>query len=449
MSLKAGRNGMLGLAIGKDDSGAISLEQIRTTLAGSRDLGFTRQRRPEVYAWVESTLARYQYVNLARTDKGLLRQYVTQMTGLSRAQTTRLIAGYQATGQVEAVTYQRPKFATRYTAVDLELLAYVDTAHGNLSGPATKRILEREHTYYGQAAYQRLAMISVAQLYRLRNSIAYRQWNTTYQPARPVVVRLGERRTPEHNGLPGHLRIDTEFRIDQDGRKGIYYVKAVDEVTQWEIVTASPRISELGLVPVLEEMLAQFPFVIRGFHPGHDSEYSNHTVARLLGKLLVEQTKPRTAILPNHTGFDHIGEPYAEAMNVFHRQHLNPYLNFHRPCAIPSISIEPNGKLRRTYKRWATPFELLQAVTQCEKHLRPGVTLARLEEYAKQQSDTEAAIATQCARRQLLTSFRKAAPAPNGPERRDADRPWTAVENVPRFPHSQNTQNKRTQASRL
>jgi hypothetical protein len=442
MSLKAGRNGMLGLAIGMDNSEAIGLEQMRTILSGSEDLPFTGQRRPEVYDWVESTLARYQYANLARADKGLLRQYVTQMTGLSRAQTTRLIASYQATGQVEAVTYQRPKFAKRYTAADLELLAHVDKAHGNLSGPATKRILEREHTYYGQAAYQRLAQISVAQLYRLRNSPEYRQRNTTYQPTKPVVVRLGERRTPVTNGLPGYLRIDTEFRIDQDGRKGIYYVKAVDEVTQWEIVTASPRISELGLVPVLEELLAQFPFVIRGFHPGHDSEFSNHTVAGLLGKLLVEQTKSLAGRFGNNGRVEAkdtaiLGDQVAEAMNIFHRRHLNPYLNFHRPCAIPSI------------KRWATPFELLQAVTQCGEHLRPGVTLTNLEDYARQQSDTEAALAMQRAKRRLLTSFRKAAPAAHGPERRDNDRPWTAVENVPRFPHSQNTQNKGTQASRL
>lgn len=405
-----------------DDSEAISLEQIRAILAGSGDLRFTGQRRSEVYAWVESTLVRHQYSNLVRNDKGLLRQYVTQMTGLSRAQTTRLIASYQASGRVKAVTYQRTKFATRYTAADLELLAYVDKAHGNLSGPATKRILEREHTDYGQAAYQQVAQISVAQLYRLRNSTAYRQRNTTYQPTRPVVVRIGERRKPVPNGLPGYLRIDTVHQGDQDGRKGIYHINAVDEVTQWEIVAALPKISELWLIPVLEAMLAQFPFVIRGFHSDNGSEFINHTVARLLGKLLVEQTKSRAgrsgdnglveaknaAILRKHIGFAHIGEQHAEAMDAFHRQHLNPYLNFHRPCAVPLIRIEPNGRRRRTYKRWATPFELFQEVTQCEKHLRAGVTLISLEEYAQQQSDTEAALAMQRAKRQLLTSISKA-----------------------------------------
>ncbi|GAI62161.1 unnamed protein product, partial [marine sediment metagenome] len=37
-------------------------------------------------------------------------------------------------------------------------------------------------------------------------------------------------------------------------------------VTQWEIVASVEKISEAYLVPVLENMLVQFPFIIRGFH---------------------------------------------------------------------------------------------------------------------------------------------------------------------------------------
>ena len=59
-------------------------------------------------------------------------------------------------------------------------------------------------------------------------------------------------------------------------------------------------------------------------------------------------------------------------MDVFHRQHLNPYINFHRPCAVPKILTEANGKRHRVYLRWATPFELFQEVPKCEGLLRPG-----------------------------------------------------------------------------
>jgi transposase InsO family protein len=404
-----------------DDSEAVSLEQIRGFLAGSGEVRFTGLRRAEVYSWVERTLVRHQYASLARASKGLVRQYMARMTGLSRAQVTRLIAGHRRTGRVKTAEYQRTKFAARYTSTDVGLLAYVDKAHGNLSGPATKRILEREYADYGQAVYQRLARISVAQIYRFRNSAAYRKRNTSYQPTRPTVIPIGERRKPQPQGSPGYLRIDTVHQGDQDGRKGIYHINAVDQVTQWEIVAATPQISELWLIPLLETMLAQFPFVIRGFHSDNGSEFINYTVAKLLGKLLIEQTKSRAhhsgdnglveakngAVIRKHLGFGHIGAQHAAAVDTFHRQYLNPYVNFHRPCAVPMILIEPNGKRRRVYPRWATPFELFQQVSHCRSVLRPGVTWAELEGFAQHQSDTEAALDMQRAKRQLLARIAK------------------------------------------
>lgn len=404
-----------------DDSEAGSLEQIRVFLAGSGEVRFAGLRRAEVYAWVERTLVRHEYAGLGRADKGVVRQYIARMTGLSRAQVTRLIAGHRKTGGVKAVEYQRTKFATRYTATDVRLLAYVDQAHGNLSGPATRRILEREHVDYGQAAYERLAKISVAQIYRFRNSAVYRQRNTSYQPTRPTVIPIGERRKPQPRGLPGYLRIDTVHQGDQDGVKGIYHINAVDEVTQWEIVAATPQISELWLIPLLETMLQQFPFVVRGFHSDNGSEFINYTVARLLGKLLIEQTKSRAhrsgdnglveakngAVLRKHMGFGHIGAQHAEAVDVFHREHLNSYVNFHRPCAVPRVIVAANGKRRRIYTRWATPFELFQETPDCQTLLRPGVTLAGLQQFAQLQSDTEAALEMQRAKRQLMRRIGK------------------------------------------
>ncbi|MGA2119495.1 MAG: hypothetical protein ABSH56_32700 [Bryobacteraceae bacterium] len=232
-----------------DDTEATSLEQIRAFLAGSEGVRFAGQRREEVYRWIEATLVRLQYTSLDKPGKGLVRRYLARMTGLSRAQVTRMIGRQRRTGRVKAAAYQRARFATRYTAADVDLLAHVDKAHGNLSGPATRRILEREYSDYGQAAYVRLASISVAHLYRLRNSAAYRKRNTSYQPTRPTPIPIGERRQPQPRGEPGFLRIDTVYQGDQPGRKGLYHINAVDEVTQWEIVAATPQISELWLLP--------------------------------------------------------------------------------------------------------------------------------------------------------------------------------------------------------
>jgi hypothetical protein len=404
-----------------DDSEATSLEQIRAFLAGSGEVRFAGQRREEVYAWIERTLVRHGYGALSRPEKGLVRRYMARMTGLSRAQITRLIAGYTETGRVRAAAYERRKFTSRYSKADVDLLAYVDRSHGNLSGPATKRILEREYSEYGQAAFERISQISVAQIYRFRNSERYRKRNTTYQPTRPTVIAIGERRKPRPQGSPGYLRIDTVHQGDHDGHKGVYHINAVDEVTQWEIVAATPQISEHWLIPVLEQLLQQFPFTIRGFHSDNGSEFINYTVAKLLGKLWIEQTKSRAhrtgdnglveskngAVVRKHLGFGHIAAHNAEAVDQFHRQHLNPYINFHRPCAIAEIIEEPNGKRRRVYRRWATPFEIFCQTPDCHSYLRAGVNMSDLEQFAQSQSDTEAAIAMQQAKRKLLSGIAK------------------------------------------
>jgi transposase InsO family protein len=260
----------------------------------------------------------------------------------------------------------------------------------------------------------------VAHLYRLRNTAAYRKRNTSYQPTRPTPIPIGERRKPQPQGLPGYLRIDTVHQGDKDGHKGLYHINAVDEVTQWEIVAATPQISELWLLPILEAILQQFPFIIRGFHSDNGSEFVNYTVARLLDKLLIEQTRSRPhhcgdnglveskngAIIRKHIGYGHIGAQHAIAMDRFHREQLNPYINFHRPCAVPTVLTATNGKRRRVYQRWATPFELFQELPHSDSFLRPGVTMAELECFAQLQSDTEAALAMQRAKRKLFGSFK-------------------------------------------
>jgi hypothetical protein len=108
-------------------------------------------------------------------------------------------------------------------------------------------------------------------------------------------------------------------------------------------------------------------------------------------------------------GFTHIAAQHAEAVDQFHRQYLNPYLTFHRPCAVAEIVEEPNGKRRRVYRRWATPFEIFSRMPQGESLLRPGVKMADLERLAKAQSDTEAAIEMQQAKRKLQMVTKRSA----------------------------------------
>ena len=121
----------------------MNLEQIRAFMAASQEFRFTGRNRKEIYSWVRETAIEQQYHLQGKAGKGLLRCYIAKRTGLSRAQVTRLIGQYLATGKVEEKGYRRRRFPSLYTRRDIELLAEVDEAHETLSGPATQKILYR------------------------------------------------------------------------------------------------------------------------------------------------------------------------------------------------------------------------------------------------------------------------------------------------------------------
>ena len=191
------------------------------------------------------------------------------------------------------------------------------------------------------------------------------------------------------------------------------------EVTQWQVVGATAQISEAFLMPVLEAMLAQFPFRIRGFHSANGSEFINHTVAKLLNKLLIEQTKSRPrhsndnglaeakngAVVRKHMGYVHIAAAHAAAIEAFYEEHFNPYFNFHRPCGVPEEVANAKGKVKRIYRWYATPWEILRQLPGLAGHLKPEVTIEELERASRAQTDTQAAEKMQQTKRKLFESF--------------------------------------------
>ena len=157
--------------------------------------------------------------------------------------------------------YRRRRFPGLYTRADIELLASVEEANETLSGPATRRILEREAQVYGKPEYARLAGISVAHLYNLRKSQRYREY-------------------------------------------------------------------------------------------------------------------------------------------------MNPYLNYHRPCAPPEVDIDQRGRKRVRYKRCQTPLETLLALDNPAQYLRQGLSINALKRIAAALSDTEAARRMQLAKNRLFERLR-------------------------------------------
>ena len=105
---------------------ALSLEQIRAFLEGSEQVAFEASSRAAKYALMEALLRRHHYAELGRPDKGLVRRFLQQLSGLSRVQTTRLIGQFLRQRTVCPTAYRRRRFPTRYTPADIVLLARVD-----------------------------------------------------------------------------------------------------------------------------------------------------------------------------------------------------------------------------------------------------------------------------------------------------------------------------------
>jgi transposase InsO family protein len=403
-----------------DDAEKLSLESMGRFVEASGEIRFEGKNREQVYGWVEGVLAGQGYAQQGKAGRGLLRRYMEKMTGLSRAQVTRLIALYTASGRVQATVYRRRRFSQRYTRADVELLASVDEAHETVSGPATRRILEREHLLYKRPEYARLAGISVAHLYNLRKSQRYRERLLKDTRTRPTAVSIGERRKPQPQGQPGYLRLDTVHQGDGPEAKGVYHIDAVDEVTQWQAVGATARISDAYLEPVLEHMMRQFPFRILGFHTDNGREFINRTVARLLEKLRVEQTKSRPrqsgdnglvetkngAVIRKHIGYGYIDASHAEAIDSFYCAYLNPYLNYHRPCAQADVKIDEKGRKRVRYTRYQTLLETLSLLDKPGQYLREGLSMNALKRVAAALTDTDAARRMQEAKSKLFEKLR-------------------------------------------
>ena len=400
----------------------LNLAEMQEFIEGSGRVDFIADGREAVYGFIERVLKAQPYRRLSKGQKGVVRRFLVKVTGLSRAQVTRLIAGWRRTRRVKVKAPCRRRFARRYTDQDIVLLATVDAAHEDLSGPAVRRILEREYAFFGNADYQRLAGISVSHIYNLRGSEAYRDQRVWVHHTQARQVSIGERCKPDPQGRPGYLRVDTVHQGNQDGKPGLYHINAVDTVTQWQVVGCVETISERHLLPVLEAMLHQFPFRILGFHYDNGSEFLNRQVAKLLNKLSAEFTKSRAyrttdnalvegkngAVVRKHIGYGAIDAQHAEAFQKFYTAYFNPYLNYHRPCGFATVKVLARGKRKRTYpaKDYRTPYEELVSLPDWEQYLKEGITAALLDRQARRMSDTEAAQRMQRVKLALLKKCR-------------------------------------------
>ena len=106
-------------------------------------------------------------------------------------------------------------------------------------------------------------------------------------------------------------------------------------------------------------------------------------------------------------GHAHIPRRWAAPLNDFHRQHLNPYVNYHRPCLFPVTVTDRKGKQRKRYpyESLMTPYEKLKSLPDAKSYLKPDLSFEILDQIAYDISDNAAADALQQARRDLFTTI--------------------------------------------
>ncbi len=94
-----------------------------------------------------------------------------------------------------------------------------------------------------------------------------------------------------------------------------------------------------------------------------------------------------------HLGYSHIPQHFATRANAFCRDHLNPFINFHRPGLFVETITDAKGRRRKCYlyKLMMTPYEKLKSLPLAERYLKPAMTFQQLDAQAVAIGDNEAA----------------------------------------------------------
>jgi hypothetical protein len=225
------------------------------------------------------------------------------------------------------------------------------------------------HQVYGDRRYVRLQHLSSSHLYNLRRSAEYRSRHTVRTKTRsdPRSAAIAVRRAPMPENQLGFIRIDSVHQV------------------------------------------AQFPFKILGFHSDGGTEYINYEVANMHEKARIDFTRSRPRqcndnalaeskngnVVRRQFGCSHVPAECAILFNDFCKAHLNPFLNFHRPCLFgtEAADLKKPGRLRRIHRHEDVmpPLEKPASLPGAGNFLREGITLEGLHTLALSQTDVEAA----------------------------------------------------------
>jgi len=382
-----------------NDSLITDVLQIREFLEGSRQFDFSLREASieDKYRFIDETVDRLGYTLLSKKDKKVVVVYLKKLTGYKSNQLYGLIHR-ASNGKLMPKPYKRCNPNHRYTPVDIKLLEETDLVHRRLNALATKEILRREHQVYGHQEFATIAKVSASHINNLRKTEHYRSHWENRTKGKPSTIGITQK--PDNFGMPGSIRVDTVHQRE------IYYLNAVDELTQWEVVVCLPRLTTDYLKQAVPLLLIGFPFVLFNFHSDKGGEFMNQSVALFLTEETINQTKSRAyhcndnalvetkngSVLRKNLGHRLIRKGLAGQLNTFCQNWLTPYLNYHRPCIyVTKIEFSPTGKRKLHYGDPMTPYNKLKylSLTQKRNFLKGGLTFDRLDTIEMQSSDNE------------------------------------------------------------
>jgi hypothetical protein len=384
------------MEITMDDSRINNISQIKEFLKGSQQFDFSlkKARIEEKYEFIDKTVKRLKYHTLRKKEKRVVINYLRKIVGYKKSQLLKLV-NEAVLDELKRKKYKRIHPRRIYTLSDIKLLEKTDELHLRLSEGATKEILRREFEVFHHNNFQTISRISHSHITNLRHSLIYKNSWVNHTKARQIPIGITQK--PENYGKPGSIRVDTVNQRD------VYHINSVDEITQWEVVVCVPQISERCMLPALQELIDQYPFIIFNFHSDRGRETINYLVSSFLQRLLIKQTKSRAyhandnalvetkngAVVRKNMGWQHINQNLTDKINHYYRNYFNPYLNFHRPCGYPTIVVDEKGRKKRLYHTYQTPYEALKNIKEGEKILKPNLSFEKLDKIAYKYSDNE------------------------------------------------------------
>ena len=236
-----------------------TLEQVRHVAKGTEPVDFALADRASAYEFIRRTLVQFDYAALGKADKSAVKAYLAKMTGLSRAQLTRLMAQHRSTGRIRDRAPDRRVPSRGATPRPISACSPRSTPRSPAGRPPGRCC----------AASTRSSPMSASRAWRgCRTGTCTTSQVAHLPPAQCVHQDPGQgrgARKPRPDGQPGFC---ASIPTRAPRRPSTPFTQ-----------TSTSARPERFLVPVLEALIEAYPFAIR-FMPG--SEYINHRVARLL-----------------------------------------------------------------------------------------------------------------------------------------------------------------------